>query len=114
MDEQKRNLFLDRLLEKTEKKELDWQTTIKNTTFLVGLKDTAISVTKENDEFYSFDFRDDMGNIVDLVIISKKDFPAKEFEDTEFDKAKKIFDLARRQSLKPEQTVDRILEELAA
>ena len=114
MDKQKLNLFLDRLLEKTKEGKLEWETTVNKSTFLVGLQDTAISVAKVSDDQYIFDFRNNMGDIVDLVIISKKDFPVEEFSENEYGKAKQIFDLARQQSLKGEQTFERILEQLAA
>ncbi|MGI8788950.1 MAG: hypothetical protein ACR2HG_14505 [Pyrinomonadaceae bacterium] len=114
MDKEKLNLLLDRLLEKTKAGELEWQTTISKSTFLVALKDTAISVTKISDDRYNFDFRNDMGDTVDSVIISETDLSDNPFVESGWGKARQIFALAHNQALKPEQTVDRILEQLAA
>ena len=103
-------------MERTEQEKQEWETIINNDTFLAALKDTAISITKLRDDYYNFDFRNEMGDTVASEFISRKDFPIEAFpsEENKFEKAKRIFDLARKQSLKPEQTVDRILEQLAA
>ncbi len=114
MDKQKLDLFLDRLLEKTNAEELEWQTTVSKDTFLVALQDTAISITKKSVDRYSFDFRNDMGDIVESVVVSEAEGATAGFRSGKFDKAGKIFELAKKQSLKTNETVDRILEQLAA
>ena len=114
MDKQKLSLFLDRLLEKTEAGELEWQTTIGRNTFLVALKDTAISITKRSDDRYSFDCRNYMGDTVESVDVSEIPEANARFRSGKFEKAGKIYELAKKQSLKTDETVDRILEQLAA
>lgn len=121
MENQKFNLILDKLLEKTEEGKLEWEKTANRNTFLVVLEDSSISVSLNFDsvfefispiEIYTFDFRNGNGDIVESIDISNPDVtvkPAREFE-----KAKKIFALARNQPIKVDQTVDRILEQLAA
>ncbi len=119
MDKQKFYQILDRLLERTKEGKLEWESTVNNDTFLVALEDAAISITKLNN-YYSFDFMDAIGHTVDKELISDRDFSIDSFSEFEgdpenpYEKTKRIFDLARNQSLKPEQTVDRILEQLAA
>lgn len=121
MDNKKFNLFLDRLLEKTEQGKLEWEKTADRNTFLLVLEDSAVSVTYTIDAgvdmngdtfsiwYYIFDFRNESGEVVESVKVSHKDK-----KDGSFRKAERIFNLARNQSLKPHQTVDRILEQLAA
>ncbi len=114
MDNQKFNLILDKLLERTEEEKLDWKTTSDRDTFLVALKDSSISINYSFSEdrgkgFYTFDFRNETGDIAESVSMY-------EFSDnkTELEKAKKLYNLVRQQSLRIDQTVDRILEQLAA
>jgi len=110
MDKQKFNLILDGLLEKTVQEKLEWETTADKNTFLMVLKDSAVSI-RQNYEMthisYTFEFRNANGEVVDSVTVFKVD-------RSEREKARRIFDLASRQSLKPDPTVDRILEQLAA
>jgi len=121
MDNQKFNLILDRLLEKTEGDKLEWEKTANRYTFLVVLEDSSISISLNFDDaieflnptkFYTFDFRNGNGDIVESVDISK--FSGTDKTTKEFEKAEKIFNLARSKSLRVDQTVDRILEQLAA
>lgn len=121
MDNQKFNLILEKLLERTEEEKLEWKTTANRSTFLVILEDGSISISHnfsdtdeflDASEFYTFDFRNGNGDIVESVDISK--FNGSDKTTEEFEKAEKIFNLARNQSLRVDQTVDRILEQLAA
>lgn len=122
MDNQKFDLFLDRLLEKTEQGKFVWEKTADRNTFLLVLEDSAVSVTFDFNagadilkgdtfivKYYIFDFRDENGDVVESLKVSTKDE-----KDGSFEKAERIFKLARNQSLRPHQTVDRILEQIAA
>lgn len=122
MDNQKFDLFLDRLLEKTEQGKFVWEKTADRNTFLLVLEDSAVSVTFDFNagadilkadtfivKYYIFDFRDENGDVVESLKVSTKDE-----KDGSFKKAERIFKLARNQSLRPHQTVDRILEQIAA
>ena len=122
MDSQKFNLLLNKLLERTEEGKLTWKTTANRETFLAVLKGSSISISQDQEFllnidgephesylFYTFDFRNENGEIIASVDVSEKD----EFEEN-FKKAEKIFNLARNQSFKIDQTFDRILEQLAA
>ncbi len=120
MDNQKFSLILEKLLERTEEGKLKWKNTANRNTYLVVLEDSSISISRNfiddeylgPDEFYTFDFRNGNGDIVESVDILKfigSDKPTKEFE-----KAEIIYKIARNQSLKVDKIVDRILEQLAA
>jgi hypothetical protein len=119
MDNQKFNLVLDKILEKTGQGKLEWETTANRNTFLAVLQDSAISITRSfNDydglpihpsQFYTFDFRNENGDIVESIDIYNSKEDRKNFE-----KANQIFDLARHQPSKIDKTLDHILEQLAA
>lgn len=114
MDNQKFNLILDKLLERTEEEKLEWKATANDNTFLVVLKDSSISVSYDFDEFgnfeyYTFNFRNENGETIASVSLKNDEDDEKEFE-----KAQKIFNLARQHSFMNNKTVDRILEQLAA
>lgn len=120
MDKQKFNLILDKLLERTEKGNLEWKTTADRDTFLVILKDDSISINYSfgrepdfdgiiNNGFYTFDFRNENGDITNSVEVVNTSATDKEFKE-----AARIFELARAQAFKSDPTADRILEQLAA
>jgi hypothetical protein len=117
MDNEKLSLILNKLLEKTEKGELEWERTAARNTLLNVLGRGTIALSHNIPEKASFgeileggsykiDIRDEHGQIADSVEILKSNEYAGEFEKTA-----KIFQLARKQV---DKTVDRILEELAA
>jgi hypothetical protein len=115
MNNQKFDLILDKLLEKTEEGKLEWKTTANEDTLLVVLKDSSVSVSYAFDsfdgaaEYYVFDFRNENGETVASITISNSSENRKEFE-----KAQKIFALARQNSFMNNKVIDRILEQLAA
>lgn len=116
MDNEKFGLIVGKLLEKTQKGDLEWEKTTDKDTFLTVLKDIAISVKKvtvKNPSFedvleppYVFDLRNENGDVVDSITVPKSN-------ENKYDQAKEIFDLASKQSLKNDSIVDRILEQLA-
>lgn len=120
MDEKKFDLILDKLLEKTEAEKLAWKTTADKDTFLVALKDSSISLSQNIDhitdyikpKFFTFDFRNENGEIAESVNVTQ-DFD-EESRGENFNKAERIYDIVRSQTLKIDQTVDRIIEQLAA
>jgi hypothetical protein len=121
MDKEKFNIILDKLLEKTEGGKLDWETTADKNTFLLILKDSAISASYSSDSggfgaipsegakgSYIFQFRNENGEIVEYI-------PVYSLQDKEgFEKAEKLFNLIKNKLIKVDNTVDRILQELAA
>jgi len=110
MDKQKFNLILDGLLEKTEQEKLEWETTADKNTFLLVLKDSAVSIRRGFEMTYiayTLEFRNANGEVVESVTVLKAD-------KSQLEKANRIFDSASRQSLKTDPIVDRILEQLAA
>ena len=111
MDNKKFDLFLDRLLEKTEQAKIEWESTASRNTFLAALQDSAISISRSTpvvaNVYYEFDFRDENGDVVDSVVVS-------EFTSDRFDKTEKIYNLAVQQSQRINQTLDHFLEQLAA
>ncbi len=118
MDDQKFNLVLDKLLEKTKEGKLEWETTANRKTFLAVLQDSAISINHSyrdaNDVFdasslYTFDFRNADGKVVESIAV----FDSTE-DNEKYKKASQIFELARSQSLNIDKTLDHILEQLAA
>ncbi len=112
LDSLKLESLLKRLLEKTEKGELQWESTASRNTFLVVVKDSAITINRlysaTNNNYYEFAFRNEYGDVTDVVIISKYDNAA------QLDKAEKIYDLAQKQSQRINETLDHLLEQLAA
>ncbi len=109
MDSQKFNLFLDRLLEKTESGQLEWEKTADRNTLLLVLEDSAVSLTKVAGNYYSFDFRNELGDVVETAVVSILNG-----NDDEIEKTGKLYEIARGQTFKFDKTVDRILEQLAA
>ncbi|MGC2238436.1 MAG: hypothetical protein WA584_19940 [Pyrinomonadaceae bacterium] len=119
MDNQKFNLVLDKILERTNQGRLEWETTANRNTFLAVLQDSAISIAQNFDDYdgdlpeceiYTFDFRNENGEIVESIDVYDADEELNSFE-----KAKKIFELAKQQqSSKTDKTLDHILEQLAA
>jgi len=113
MDDQKFNLILDKLLERTQEGKIEWKTTANQETFLAVLQDSSISINRGFGEYegvgYSFDFRNENGEVVASVTLLQRTADIKEFE-----KASKIFDLAQQNSFMNNKTIDRILEQLAA
>ena len=118
MNNQKFNLVLDRLLEKTVEGKLNWEKTAIRNTFLAVLQESTISITQEFEPdadstfetvSYTFDFRNENGEIVESIDVYDS------IEEREnFEKAGQIFDLARQQSSTIDKTLDHILEQLAA
>ncbi len=114
MDNQKFNLILDRLLERTKEEKLEWKATSNENTLLTVLTDSSISVNYEaneydGSEYYIFDFRNENGETVaSITVTDLKD------QEEEFEKAAKIYQLARQNSFLNNKVVDRILEQLAA
>jgi len=116
VDYQKSNVFLDRILEKTKKEELEWEKTADPNTFLVVLKDSAVSIRHNanlNKPSYTFDFRDENGDVVESLTISDEGL-FKGLAESRLKKAAEIYQLASRQGQKINKTIDRILEQLAA
>ena len=118
MDNQKFNLILDKILERTEEGKLEWKATANENTFLIVLRDSSISVSYEFDEYdgsqyYTFNFRDENGETVASISLKKSRIEL-DNDEKEFEKAQKIFDLARQHSFMNNKIVDRILEQLAA
>lgn len=117
MDNEKFNLVLDKILEKTIQGRLEWETTANENTFLAVLQDSTISITRGYYEFYLtppsgkelyiFDFRNENGSIVESIEVSFG-------EDKNYEKATRIYDLARQQSSTIDKNLDHILEQLAA
>jgi hypothetical protein len=117
MEKEKVNLALNNLLEKTEQGKLRWERTADKNTFLVVLEEGTISLShtfpdRANFEqildggIYTMNFRDEKGEVIASVAISKSNTYSAEFEKTAT-----IFEMAKK---KVNQKVDRILEELAA
>ncbi|CAN5640018.1 hypothetical protein BH20ACI4_BH20ACI4_25140 [soil metagenome] len=113
MNKQKFNLFLDKLLEKTEQEQIKWEKTADRATFLAVFKDNAIALSRILDntmfDILQFAFRNEVGDIVDIVSLSNFDG-----EHEEFKKAEKIYNLAKNQPDQIDQTLDQIIEQLAA
>ena len=113
MNKEKFNLFLDKLLEKTEQGQIKWEKTADRTTFLAVFKDNAVALSRILDntklDLLQFAFRNEVGDIVDMVSLSNFDG-----KNEEFKKAEKIYNLAKIQPEQIDQTLDQIIEQLAA
>ncbi len=113
MNKQKFDLFLDRLLEKTEQGKINWEKTADRATFLAVFKDNAIALSRMLDntklDLLQFAFRNEVGEIVDIVSLSNFDG-----ENEDFKKAEKIYNLAKNQPEQIDLTLDQIIQQLAA
>jgi hypothetical protein len=105
MDNQKFELILDSLLKQSIEGKLDWKNTASLQTYLLVLKDSSITIWNVASVGIVFNFRDEKGNTVDEIRIFKG-------SDARFEKADKLFDLARRKATNADKTIDRILEQL--
>lgn len=103
MDNQKFNLILDSLLTRSEQNQLNWKTTGDQLTFLLALKDSSISIFNETG-LIRFEFRNERGEKVEEHLLL--------YSDHDFEKAQKLYDLARRKALNSDETIDRIIEQL--
>src|SRR5262245_39802802 len=104
MDKQKLQILLDRLLEGSEKGELNWKATGNPLTFLLTLKDSSISISNEMTEF-EFTFRNERGEVVERTNVSHMD-------ESFFKKASNLFHLAMQKAKSDDDFIDRIIEQL--
>jgi hypothetical protein len=109
---EKFNLILDKLLQRTEEGKVEWKATADKNTLLAILKDSSISIQSGHDEYeageyYVFDFRNENGEI-------DASFSVTELDVDNLKKARKVVHLARESSFTKNKTIDRILEQLAA
>lgn len=104
MDNRKFEIILDSLLKRSEEGELDWKATGNQYVFLLVLKDSSISIERYVDGLIRLGFRDEKGNVIDETTVFSS--------STKFEKAGKLFDLARRKALNADETINRILEQL--
>ncbi len=119
MERKKFEVILDRLLEKSMGGSLRWKSTSDPESFLLVLKDSSISVSHElgfdgevdrEEEYVNFDFRNKDGEIVQTESVARIGKKA----DPMFEKAVRIYSSARNEALRIDETVDRIIEQLAA
>ncbi len=105
MDDQKLQIILDSLLERTQKEELNWKPTASSGKYLLALNDSSITIS--NHPFLvgiSFEFRNEKGEIVESVEVTPKTSLHK--------KAVQLEDLVRRRALKSDEIIDRIIKQL--
>jgi len=109
MDSDKFELILDRLLQRTEEGKIEWETTADMNTYLLVLKNSAVSMSYLPDSHcYIFQFRNENGDVIESVNVHS---------GTTLLQAGKIFGLATEGLQKIENAnkfVDSILEQLAA
>ena len=107
MENQKIDLIIEKLIEQTKSGKLQWKKTSNTYTYLLALKDSSISLT--NNPFgYGFicDFRNSNGEVVESISV----IPT----EPSYGKIKELFDNINRKHLKTDETIDSILEQLAA
>lgn len=104
MDKQKLQMLLDRLLEGSEKRELNWKSTGNPLTFLLTLKDSSISISNEMTHF-EFTFRNERGEVVERTDVSNMD-------ELFYKKASNLFHLALKKATNADDFIDRIIEQL--
>lgn len=105
MDSQKFKIILDSLLKSSEEGNLEWKMTGNQYTYLLALKDSAISIERIGN-YITLAFRDEKGNIVDEMTLA---YP--EQYNTE---ARRLYELARRKATNADETIDRILKQLSS
>jgi len=110
MDEQKIKTIIDRLIELSKKGELNWKTTGDTDTYLLGLKDSSISISRlfsaDLGNAFELQFRNEKGEIAEKALISGNNSYA--------EKAALLFELARSKALNANGLIDRILEQLSS
>ena len=111
MDKDKFNLILNRLLELTKKKQLDWKTTGNPATFLLALEGSAISINAffgSEDSTITFEFRNERGEIVESFSVQLKE------DKDSFEKASKIYQMANNKALNSDEVLNHILKQLSS
>ncbi len=111
MDKDKFNLILNRLLELTEKNQLDWKTTGNPATFLLVLEASSISINAffgSEDSLINFEFRNERGETVERFPVQLRD------DKVFFEKASKIYQLANNKALNSDEILNHILKQLSS
>lgn len=103
MDNQKFEAILDRLIDLSESGQLNWKSTAGSATYLLVLKDSSISISGHSPYIF-IEFRNEKGVVVEKIVLGSS--------EKFYEKADKLFDLARRKALNADETIDRILEQL--
>lgn len=106
MDENKFEIIFNSLIERTENGELNWKTTASPSTYLLVLNDSSISIDFPTFGSFEFEFRNERGETVESVSISRDE------DEEKFQKANKLWELARRKALKSDDTIDKIIKQL--
>jgi len=104
MDNQKIEAILDSLLKLSEERKLDWKRTANDSTYLLTLEDSSISITNFTNVMIQLNFRDDKG-----ISVEERTFMA---SNPLFEKSMKLYELSRRKATNADATLDRILEQL--
>ncbi len=106
MDNQKIEAILDSLLKLSEERKLDWKKTANDSTYLLTLEDSSISVANffDANAMVQLNLRDDKG-----ISVEEKTF---DNSTPLFEKSMQLYDLARRKATNADATLDRILEQL--
>ena len=103
MDKQKLQILLDSLLNRSVKGELNWKTTGNPYTYLLTLKDSSISVSKES-ATVELALRNERGEVIERTEII--------WNDELHQKASKLFDLSRAKARNEGDLIDRVIEQL--
>ena len=109
MDKQKFHVILERLTDLSEKSQLGWKTTGNTDKFLLVLKESSISISGTfvaDSGLINIEFRNEKGEPVEKVEIWSTD------NEESFERARILYDLAKRKALNSDETIDRILEQL--
>lgn len=110
------NKVIDSLVQGTENKKLNWQGTARETEFIINLKQGSITVDSwanydpENDvnyEMADISFLNTNGERVETVSFSRHE------ENEEYRKIYNLHNIARRNSLRIDETIDSMLEEIS-
>ncbi len=107
MEKAKFDLLLDRLVDKTNKNELEWKLTEDRDTFLLNLNGNSIEVRNILDHGFIVYVKKPNGNLIDYLTLSE--------DHSEFDKVKQLYKLIESSVVSEKNMeIDQILEQLAA
>lgn len=106
MDNQKIEAILDSLLKLSEERKLDWKKTANDSTYLLTLEDSSVSIANlaNANTIVQLKFRDEKGISIEEQMLNRS--------DPLFEKSLKLYELARRKATNADATLDRILEQL--
>lgn len=109
MDNAKLGAVVQRLIDRTRKNEVDWQSTEKRDTFQAAFANASIRLSKPNAALLQIDVYNEEGTLIDSA--TDEDLVAY-ISNGAFTEMKEMFNLARRRAMGVDDTLNALLSEL--